>query len=40
MLRGSYEHGEALECELSSLDQRGSGEADWVDPYGDTLFNR
>lgn len=39
MLRGSYEHGEALARALSALDRHGSGKLGWVDPYGDTLFN-
>ncbi|MFC7819557.1 MULTISPECIES: hypothetical protein [unclassified Streptomyces] len=39
LLRGSYEHGEALARVLSSLDRHGSGKLGWVDPYGDTLFN-
>ncbi|MEU9337948.1 hypothetical protein AB0D49_33105 [Streptomyces sp. NPDC048290] len=39
LLRGSYQHGEALARALSTLDRRGSGKLGWVDPYGDTLFN-
>lgn len=39
LLRGSYEHGEALARVLSTLDRHGSGRLGWVDPYGDTLFN-
>ncbi|MEU8653616.1 hypothetical protein [Streptomyces sp. NPDC048737] len=39
LLRGSYEHGEALSRVLSTLDRHGSGKLGWVDPYGDTLFN-
>ncbi|MFF0732944.1 hypothetical protein ACFYVK_15145 [Streptomyces chartreusis] len=39
LLRGSYEHGEALARALSTLDRHGSGKLGWVDPYGDTLFN-
>ncbi|MFE7672350.1 hypothetical protein ACFU5N_09030 [Streptomyces albidoflavus] len=39
LLRGSYQHGEALARALSSLDRHGSGKLAWVDPYGDTLFN-
>jgi hypothetical protein len=38
LLRGSYEHGEALARALSTLDNS-SGKLGWVDPYGDTLFN-
>ncbi|MET9503910.1 hypothetical protein ABZY42_19660 [Streptomyces sp. NPDC006622] len=36
LLRGSYEHGEAL---ARALDPVGSGKLGRVDPYGDTLFN-
>ncbi|MEU9663776.1 hypothetical protein [Streptomyces chartreusis] len=39
LLRGSYDHGEALSRVLSTLDWHGSGKLGWVDPYGDTLFN-
>jgi hypothetical protein len=39
LLRGSYEHGEALTRALSALDRHGSGKLRWVDPYGNTLFN-
>ncbi len=39
LLRGSYEHGEALARALSTLDRHGPGKLGWVDPYGDTLFN-
>jgi hypothetical protein len=39
LLRGSYQHGEALARALSTLDRHGSGKLGWVDPYGDTLFN-
>ncbi|MFI9761325.1 hypothetical protein ACIHFB_25720 [Streptomyces sp. NPDC051963] len=39
LLRGSYEHGEALARVLSTLDRHNSGKLGWVDPYGDTLFN-
>jgi hypothetical protein len=39
LLRGSYEHGEALARALSTLDRHGSGRLGRVDPYGDTLFN-
>ncbi|WP_328907560.1 hypothetical protein OG230_33775 [Streptomyces sp. NBC_00234] len=39
VLRGSYQHGEALARVLSTLDRHGSGKLGWVDPYGDTLFN-
>ncbi|MGW0601903.1 hypothetical protein ACWD11_32915 [Streptomyces sp. NPDC002776] len=39
LLRGSYEHGEALARALSTLDRHASGKLGWVDPYGDTLFN-
>lgn len=39
LLRGSYEHGEALARVLNALDRHGSGKLGWVDPYGDTLFN-
>ncbi|MFE4539007.1 hypothetical protein ACFRKB_28725 [Streptomyces scopuliridis] len=39
LLRGSYEHGEALARVLRTLDRHGSGKLGWVDPYGDTLFN-
>ncbi|MFE1307536.1 hypothetical protein [Streptomyces sp. NPDC058755] len=39
LLRGSYQHGEALARSLSTLDRHGSGKLGWVDPYGDTLFN-
>ncbi|WP_210582842.1 hypothetical protein [Streptomyces sp. GESEQ-4] len=39
LLRGSYEHGEALSRVLSTLDRHGSGKLGWVDPYDDTLFN-
>ncbi|QXE38748.1 hypothetical protein KQY30_35600 [Streptomyces sp. GMY02] len=39
LLRGSYQHGEALARALSRLDRQGSGKLGWVDPYGDTLFN-
>ncbi|MET8165887.1 hypothetical protein ABZT34_16810 [Streptomyces sp. NPDC005329] len=39
LLRGSYQHGEALASALSELDRHGSGKLGWVDPYGDTLFN-
>ncbi|MFF8884045.1 hypothetical protein [Streptomyces flaveolus] len=39
LLRGSYEHGEALASALSGLNRHGSGKLGWVDPYGDTLFN-
>lgn len=39
LLRGSYEHGEALARALSTLDRYNSGKLGWVDPYGDTLFN-
>ncbi|MFI1439186.1 hypothetical protein [Streptomyces fructofermentans] len=39
LLRGSYEHGEALSKVMSTLDRHGSGRLGWVDPYGDTLFN-
>jgi hypothetical protein len=39
LLRGSYQHGEALARALSRLDRHGSGKLGWVDPYGDTLFN-
>ncbi len=38
LLRGSYEHGEALASVLSTLDGHGSGKLGWVAPYGDTLF--
>ncbi|MFD8598084.1 hypothetical protein ACFV1L_24065 [Kitasatospora sp. NPDC059646] len=38
LLRGSYEHGDALDQALSTLDPRGSGRLRQVDPYGDTLF--
>ncbi|MFF1443546.1 hypothetical protein [Streptomyces sp. NPDC058295] len=39
LLRGSYQHGEALAGALSGLDRHGSGKLGWVDPYGDTFFN-
>ncbi|MFI9788429.1 hypothetical protein ACIHEI_33695 [Kitasatospora sp. NPDC051984] len=39
LLRGSYEHGDALADALSALVRHGSGKLGWVDPYGDTLFN-
>ncbi|MET8130373.1 hypothetical protein ABZV67_47295 [Streptomyces sp. NPDC005065] len=39
LLRGSYQHGEALARVLSTLDRHDSGKLGWVDPYGDTLFN-
>ncbi|MET8646782.1 hypothetical protein ACWEQ2_31760 [Streptomyces sp. NPDC004096] len=39
LLRGSYQHGEALARSLSTLDRHGPGKLGWVDPYGDTLFN-
>ncbi|MFG2548206.1 hypothetical protein ACGFOM_37920 [Streptomyces sp. NPDC048594] len=39
LLRGTYEHGEALARVLNYLDRHGSGKLGWVDPYGDTLFN-
>ncbi|MFE6338739.1 hypothetical protein ACFVOK_36935 [Streptomyces sp. NPDC057798] len=39
LLRGSYEHGEALARLLSTLDRQSSGKLGWVYPYGDTLFN-
>ncbi|WP_405655436.1 hypothetical protein OG581_41585 [Streptomyces sp. NBC_01386] len=39
LLRGSYQHGEALARALSRLDRQGSSKLGWVDPYGDTLFN-
>ncbi|MFE1285662.1 hypothetical protein [Streptomyces sp. NPDC058751] len=39
LLRGSYEHGEALARALDTLDRHGPGKLGWVDPYGDTLFN-
>jgi hypothetical protein len=39
LLRGSYEHGEALARTLRTLDRHSSGKLGWVDPYGDTLFN-
>jgi hypothetical protein len=39
LLRGSYQHGEALARALSGLDRHGPGKLGWVDPYGDTLFN-
>jgi hypothetical protein len=39
LLRGSYQHGDALARALSRLDRHGSGKLGWVDPYGDTLFN-
>ncbi|GAA3049990.1 hypothetical protein [Streptomyces glomeratus] len=39
LLRGSYQHGEALARALGMLDRHGSGKLGWVDPYGDTLFN-
>jgi hypothetical protein len=39
LLRGSYQHGEALARALSPLDRHCSGKLGWVDPYGDTLFN-
>lgn len=39
LLRGSYEHGEALAQALRPLGRHDSGKLGWVDPYGDTLFN-
>lgn len=39
LLRGSYQHGEALARALSRLDRNGSGKLGQVDPYGDRLFN-
>ncbi|MGW6207389.1 hypothetical protein ACWF9B_27600 [Streptomyces sp. NPDC055089] len=39
LLRGSYQHGEALARALSRLDRHDSGKLGWIDPYGDTLFN-
>ncbi|MEU0468734.1 hypothetical protein ABZ215_32430 [Amycolatopsis sp. NPDC006131] len=36
LLRGSYEHGEALARVLDGVD---TGRLSWVDPYGDTMFN-
>ncbi|MFF3945990.1 hypothetical protein ACFYYN_14300 [Streptomyces sp. NPDC001902] len=39
LLRGSYEHGEALARVLGTLGRHDSGKLGWVDPYGDTLFN-
>ncbi|MFJ8546039.1 hypothetical protein ACIRFH_29330 [Streptomyces sp. NPDC093586] len=39
LLRGSYEHGEALSRVLGTLDRHGSGTLGRVEPYGDTLFN-
>ncbi|MER5349227.1 hypothetical protein ABT093_02685 [Kitasatospora sp. NPDC002551] len=38
LLRGSYEHGEALAQVPAGLDVNGSGRLQRVDPYGDTRF--
>ncbi|MDQ0990542.1 hypothetical protein [Streptomyces sp. V3I7] len=39
LIRGSYQHGDALARVLSGLHRRAPGKLAWVDPYGNTLFN-
>ncbi|MFJ9518458.1 hypothetical protein ACIRPK_09360 [Kitasatospora sp. NPDC101801] len=39
LLRGSYEHGEALAEVLATLKVNGPGKLWAVDPYGNTQFN-
>ncbi len=39
LIRGSYQHGEALARVLEMVRSAGSGRLAQVDPYGDTLWN-
>jgi hypothetical protein len=39
LVRGSYQHGDALARALRKASPHDLGKLAWVDPYGDTLFN-
>ncbi|MFF8374817.1 hypothetical protein ACF07V_01620 [Streptomyces sp. NPDC015661] len=39
LIRGSYEHGDALAAVLLGVDVQRQGSLGLVDPYGNTMFN-